>query len=104
MPSSPSALSVVKSETLRDFTDTRLQRQNCAATLIGPDVNLYWDQAVYKKPGKTPGVFPGIRTTFGDIRAPLAQYSDVLTPFLDRRDNPERLLPASSRAYTGLGT
>ncbi|MDJ0785769.1 MAG: phytanoyl-CoA dioxygenase family protein [Myxococcota bacterium] len=31
--------------------------QDLASDLLGPDVRLYWDQAVYKKPAK-PGVFP----------------------------------------------
>jgi ectoine hydroxylase-related dioxygenase (phytanoyl-CoA dioxygenase family) len=37
---------------LRQFTASPLLTDVCA-DLIGPDVRLYWDQAVYKKPGTT---------------------------------------------------
>jgi ectoine hydroxylase-related dioxygenase (phytanoyl-CoA dioxygenase family) len=47
---------VVQSPLLRDFTSTELFADLCA-DLIGPDVRLYWDQAVYKKPG-TESPFP----------------------------------------------
>jgi phytanoyl-CoA hydroxylase len=41
---------VVDSPLLRRFTASRLFA-DLGADLIGPDVRLYWDQAVYKKPG-----------------------------------------------------
>jgi phytanoyl-CoA hydroxylase len=41
---------------LRDLTRGALLTDLCA-DLIGPDVRLYWDQAVYKKPG-TEAPFP----------------------------------------------
>ena len=47
---------VQKSPVLRDFTASALLTDVCA-DLIGPDVRLYWDQAVYKKPG-TESPFP----------------------------------------------
>ena len=51
-----SAHLVVKSKTLRDFTRNPDFAELCR-DLIGPDVNLYWDQAVYKKP-ENPRRFP----------------------------------------------
>ncbi|HXY28643.1 MAG TPA: phytanoyl-CoA dioxygenase family protein [Acidimicrobiales bacterium] len=47
---------VTQSEPLRRFTCSPLLTGVCA-DLIGPDVRLYWDQAVYKKPG-TESPFP----------------------------------------------
>jgi ectoine hydroxylase-related dioxygenase (phytanoyl-CoA dioxygenase family) len=47
---------VTRSERLRAFTRSPLLTALCA-DLIGPDVRLYWDQAVYKKPG-TESPFP----------------------------------------------
>jgi ectoine hydroxylase-related dioxygenase (phytanoyl-CoA dioxygenase family) len=47
---------VLRSEVLRRFTASALFADLCA-DLIGPDVRLYWDQAVYKKPG-TESPFP----------------------------------------------
>jgi phytanoyl-CoA hydroxylase len=47
---------VMQSPVLRDFTLSVLLTDVCA-DLIGPDVRLYWDQAVYKKPG-TESPFP----------------------------------------------
>jgi ectoine hydroxylase-related dioxygenase (phytanoyl-CoA dioxygenase family) len=47
---------VLRSELLRRFTSSALFADVCA-DLIGPDVRLYWDQAVYKKPG-TESPFP----------------------------------------------
>ena len=47
---------VQRSELLADFCRDRLF-QGLAHDLIGPDVRLYWDQAVYKKPGN-PQPFP----------------------------------------------
>jgi phytanoyl-CoA hydroxylase len=47
---------VLRSALLRDFTSSRLFADLCA-DLIGPDARLYWDQAVYKKPG-TESPFP----------------------------------------------
>ena len=44
------------SDVLRRFTSSTLFADLCA-DLIGPDVRLYWDQAVYKKPG-TQAPFP----------------------------------------------
>jgi phytanoyl-CoA hydroxylase len=44
------------SPTLRQFCSSPLFTDICA-DLIGPDVRLYWDQAVYKKPD-TDAVFP----------------------------------------------
>jgi ectoine hydroxylase-related dioxygenase (phytanoyl-CoA dioxygenase family) len=41
---------VARSALLRRFTSSALFADLCA-DLIGPDVRLYWDQAVYKKPG-----------------------------------------------------
>jgi ectoine hydroxylase-related dioxygenase (phytanoyl-CoA dioxygenase family) len=45
-----------QSALLREFTRSALLADVCA-DLIGPDVRLYWDQAVYKKPG-TESPFP----------------------------------------------
>src|SRR6202012_5734981 len=39
---------VLQSEVLRAFTRSPLLTDVCA-DLVGPDVRLYWDQAVYKK-------------------------------------------------------
>jgi phytanoyl-CoA hydroxylase len=47
---------VTRSSVLRSFTQSPLLTGVCA-DLIGPDVRLYWDQAVYKKPG-TASPFP----------------------------------------------
>jgi ectoine hydroxylase-related dioxygenase (phytanoyl-CoA dioxygenase family) len=47
---------VLRSAALRRFTASSLLTDVCA-DLIGPDVRLYWDQAVYKKPG-TESPFP----------------------------------------------
>jgi phytanoyl-CoA hydroxylase len=47
---------VRQSPVLRDFTRSPLLVALCA-DLIGPDVRLYWDQAVYKKPD-TSAPFP----------------------------------------------
>jgi ectoine hydroxylase-related dioxygenase (phytanoyl-CoA dioxygenase family) len=47
---------VLRSPRLRRFTSSALLAGVCA-DLIGPDVRLYWDQAVYKKPG-TESPFP----------------------------------------------
>jgi phytanoyl-CoA hydroxylase len=47
---------VLQSRVLRDFTTSALLADVCA-DLIGPAVRLYWDQAVYKKPG-TESPFP----------------------------------------------
>jgi phytanoyl-CoA hydroxylase len=47
---------VRRSPLLRAFTSSRLFA-DLGADLIGPDVRLYWDQAVYKKPG-TESPFP----------------------------------------------
>jgi ectoine hydroxylase-related dioxygenase (phytanoyl-CoA dioxygenase family) len=47
---------VTRSSALRAFTEGPVFR-DLAADLIGPDVRLYWDQAVYKKPG-TDSPFP----------------------------------------------
>jgi phytanoyl-CoA hydroxylase len=47
---------VLQSEMLRRFTAGPMFADLCA-DLIGPDVRLYWDQAVYKKPG-TESPFP----------------------------------------------
>lgn len=47
---------VKRSKHLRDFCSGSLFR-DLAHDLIGPDVRLYWDQAVYKKPGN-PDDFP----------------------------------------------
>jgi ectoine hydroxylase-related dioxygenase (phytanoyl-CoA dioxygenase family) len=41
---------VLRSKRLRDFCASALF-QDLAHDLVGPDVRLYWDQAVYKKPG-----------------------------------------------------
>jgi len=41
---------VQRSEILRAFCASRLF-QDLVHDLVGPDVRLYWDQAVYKKPG-----------------------------------------------------
>ncbi|MBW2393644.1 MAG: phytanoyl-CoA dioxygenase family protein [Deltaproteobacteria bacterium] len=43
---------VAKSDTLKNFVSSELFR-DIVADVIGPDVRLYWDQAVYKKPGAT---------------------------------------------------
>ena len=47
---------VTRSERLRRFVASSPLTDVCA-DLIGPDVRLYWDQAVYKKPG-TAAPFP----------------------------------------------
>ena len=47
---------VTRSSALRAFCAGRLF-QDLAHDVIGPDVRLYWDQAVYKKP-ETPADFP----------------------------------------------
>ncbi len=47
---------VTRSTVVRDFA-THPTFQGLCADLIGPDANLYWDQAVYKKPEK-PRRFP----------------------------------------------
>ena len=47
---------VLQSPVLRQFTRSALLTDLCA-DLVGPDVRLYWDQAVYKKPG-TESPFP----------------------------------------------
>ncbi len=47
---------VARSSVLREFTTCPLLVDLCA-DLLGPDVRLYWDQAVYKKPG-TEAPFP----------------------------------------------
>jgi ectoine hydroxylase-related dioxygenase (phytanoyl-CoA dioxygenase family) len=47
---------VTHSDHLRRFTSSSLFADLCA-DLIGPDVRLYWDQAVYKKP-ETDAPFP----------------------------------------------
>jgi phytanoyl-CoA hydroxylase len=47
---------VIESPLLREFTSSRLFA-DLGADLIGTDVRLYWDQAVYKKPG-TESPFP----------------------------------------------
>ena len=47
---------VARSEIARSFATHPLFLDLCA-DLIGPDVNMYWDQAVYKKPEK-PRRFP----------------------------------------------
>ncbi len=47
---------VVKSKPLREFVSGPVFR-DLGHDLIGPDVRLYWDQAVYKKPG-TRELFP----------------------------------------------
>jgi ectoine hydroxylase-related dioxygenase (phytanoyl-CoA dioxygenase family) len=47
---------VAKSDTLRDFARHRVFRDLCA-DIIGSNARLYWDQAVYKKPGN-PEEFP----------------------------------------------
>ena len=47
---------MLQSPVLREFTRSALLTDVCA-DLLGPDVRLYWDQAVYKKPG-TESPFP----------------------------------------------
>ncbi len=47
---------VMRSSVLRDFCSSSPFR-DLAHDLIGPDVRLYWDQSVYKKPG-TEAEFP----------------------------------------------
>ena len=47
---------VTQSEQLKDFSRHNVFSNICR-DLIGPDVRLYWDQAVYKKPG-TKDEFP----------------------------------------------
>jgi len=47
---------VTRSRLLRAFSEGPVFRDLCA-DLIGPDVRMYWDQAVYKKPG-TESPFP----------------------------------------------
>ena len=47
---------VTQSEDLKNFSKHKVFGDICK-DLIGPDVRLYWDQAVYKKPG-TKDEFP----------------------------------------------
>lgn len=47
---------VTLSKMLREFVRSEIFR-DVAHDVLGPDVRLYWDQAVYKKPGTTDG-FP----------------------------------------------
>lgn len=47
---------VLKSDRLREFSRHPAIAELCA-DLIGPDVRLYWEQSVYKKP-ETPAEFP----------------------------------------------
>ena len=47
---------VARSESLRDFVRSA-PLCDVASDILGPDVRLYWDQAVYKKPGDRQG-FP----------------------------------------------
>ena len=47
---------VTRSEAAKAFTRSKLFA-DLVHDLLGPDVRLYWDQAVYKKP-KTPNEFP----------------------------------------------
>ncbi len=47
---------VTKSKTAREFTLNSFFRDICS-DLLGPNVRLYWDQSVYKKPG-TKDIFP----------------------------------------------
>lgn len=47
---------VTRSERAREFTQLPFFRDLCF-DLLGEDVRLYWDQAVYKKPGN-PEIFP----------------------------------------------
>jgi ectoine hydroxylase-related dioxygenase (phytanoyl-CoA dioxygenase family) len=47
---------VTRSTYLKDFVRSELF-QDVAADVLGPDVRLYWDQAVYKKPGAE-DIFP----------------------------------------------
>jgi ectoine hydroxylase-related dioxygenase (phytanoyl-CoA dioxygenase family) len=47
---------VTRSDACREFVSSKLFRDLCF-DLLGPDVRLYWDQAVYKKPG-TESPFP----------------------------------------------
>ena len=47
---------VNRSRVCREFVQSELFRGLCF-DLLGPDVRLYWDQAVYKKP-RTPSPFP----------------------------------------------
>jgi len=47
---------VMRSELLRDFSRSALIADLCG-DLLGPDVRLYWDQSVYKKPN-TEAEFP----------------------------------------------
>jgi hypothetical protein len=52
---------VTRSEKLKAFSRHPFFADVCA-DLVGPDVNLYWDQAVYKSP-RSRGGSPGTRTT-----------------------------------------
>ena len=95
---------VTRSSALRAFCASRLF-QNLAHDLIGPDVRLYWDQAVYKKPG-TRADFPWHQDNGYTFIEP-QEYLTVLDR-AHRRDARQRLsvdrpgcAPTTARCDTG---
>ena len=75
---------VQRSELLADFCRGRLF-QDLAHDLIGPDVRLYWDQAVYKKPGN-PQPFPWHQDN-GYIHIEPRQYLTCWVALTDATEN-----------------
>jgi phytanoyl-CoA hydroxylase len=71
---------VTKSVVLRDFARHHIFGELCA-DLVGPDVNLYWDQAVYKKPEK-PRRFPWHQDNGYTFVVP-QQYLTCWTPLVE---------------------
>ena len=90
---------VTRSEIARRFATHRLFLDLCA-DLIGPDVNLYWDQAVYKKPEK-PRRFPWHQDNGYAFVEP-QQYLTCWVPLVDATvDNG---CPVVARGLHRLGT
>jgi len=90
---------VAKSDRLRAFVGGRVFR-DLAHDLIGPDVRLYWDQAVYKKPG-TRAPFPWHQDN-GYTYVEPQQYVTcwVALTDADERNGCPRVLPGLHRLGT----
>jgi len=71
---------VARSQTAKAFATHPLFLDLCA-DLIGPDVNMYWDQAVYKKPEK-PRRFPWHQDN-GYVYVLPQQYLTYWVPLVD---------------------
>jgi len=71
---------VKRSPFLREFSAHPVLAGVCA-DLVGPDVNLYWDQAVYKKPEK-PRRFPWHQDN-GYVYVEPQQYLTCWVPLVD---------------------